>query len=132
MDELIAAIRGVRPTPSQDQAENILVHCESPPGQRHIVRIVFEAQFWAEKVSFGVKTSRNIVRAVVEQPSLTQGARGNLLGPPGDEQANRREFVFSCEHPKIEPGSPAIFLLEFAPSVDAIASIEYVGHWGPS
>jgi len=116
----------MRPVAGGEQQENVVVRFDAVPNQPHIVWIVFEARFWAAKVSFGVKTSQDIVQARVEW-----SASGGAVMQMTQELRSERGYVFRCEQPEIRPGYPVVFVLEFAPGVDALASIESVGHWDP-
>ncbi len=127
LPELVAAIRGIRPDPAEALEENVAVHAESVPGQPHIVRIAFEARFWAVKVDFEVHTSEDIVQAGFSFPA----ASGVLTWQGSRTRRGERVFAFMCEQPEIRPGYPVVFELEFAPGVDALGAIERIGRFDP-
>lgn len=128
LPELIAAVRGIRPTAAPGaMTENVAARVEQVPGQPHIARVVFEARLWSAKVEFGVMTSRDIVQARFEFP----GEKGGLVMQNLAEHSEKRSFALNMQQPQIRPGYPVAFVLEFSPDVDALTAIEGINHWDP-
>jgi hypothetical protein len=122
--ELDAAISGINPTPALELTDNVATHWEVDPGHPNVVRIIFKALFWATKIAFGVETSEDIVdcRVVPQKPRMTVWQNIETI-------REARVFAQRAESPELRVSDPFVFVLTFAPGVDALAAITNVTHW---
>ena len=126
LEEIYRAInRQKRATDSP--TENLVVSTHVASDNPRAAMLVFEARFWAEPISFRVRTSEKVVNAVWQVPGLKGMHQLSV-----SEKREDNEYAIALQNRSIRPKQPFIIGLEFASPGDPRQCILGVDKWDGS
>ncbi|MDQ3725374.1 MAG: toll/interleukin-1 receptor domain-containing protein [Actinomycetota bacterium] len=127
LNEIHAAISGVRASTNVDLQQNLEIQTQRVSDDPSAIAVVFNARYWAEPVSFRLRTTQAIAK---RQYQLLPPQRGGTLNYALQE--HERAYAVALPHHRISPSQRFAMLLKFPPGTDLDSVIEGVERWDGS
>jgi TIR domain len=127
LDEIRAAITGVRSSANVEPQQNLEIQTQRVSDDPSAVAVIFSARYWAEPVSFRLLTTQPIKE---RQYQLLPPQRGGALNYALQEQ--ERAYAVALPHHRISPSQSFAMLLKFPSGTDLDSVIAGVERWDGS
>ncbi len=124
--EMHAAIRG-KPTAGPTTRKNLQVSTYPVEDDPAAIAVWFDAAYWAEPISFRIRTTAPIVE---RQYRLIPPQRGGTLSVATREEDHL--YAVALQHHRISPSQQFVMMLKFAGDTDLSTAIARVDRWDGS
>jgi TIR domain len=123
LEDIYRSIKREKRTPDSP-TENLAVSVQVASDNEKVAMLVFDARFWAEPISFKVRTSEKVVNAVWQVPCLK-----GMLQLSVSEKREDHEYAIAVQNHSIRPKHPFIIGLEFNAAGDPRPKIVGMDKW---